>query len=326
MAADCTNQRRRRGKISSTDMKKAYWIVLGVALLGLFSGTFADVQISQAFSSPDSPFGHFFATAAMAPIFVLFPIAAGLLFGALLVQFGELRVVGRILSAALEGFGVFVTFVTIKGFSGSRHLHGLPFESLVILVICAFLLAAALGAYASRGYPRQVLAAALIGVVAVCGSRYLLDALKNIWGRQRFWTMDNIQAQFTAWYLPQFPSPERMADMGDKIKSFPSGHSLGTISVLWLSLFPSFLGVCQKRKAIWTNGITAFALCFWLLTVVSRVILGEHFLSDVSVSGLVFLVIFLALTAVSDRLCAWIYGKKALAMKEDIHESYTIGR
>ncbi len=288
-------------------MKKTYWIVIGVAALGLLCGTLWDVQVSQLIYTPGSPFGEFMAVAAMCPIFVLIPIAAGLLFGALLYQFDQMKNISRILGVLVEVFGVYVIYVTTKGHLGSRHLHGLPFEGLVIIQIACFLLAAALGAFASRKYPKQVLVAALIGVVAICGSRFVLDNIKNLWGRQRFWTMDNIEAQFTPWYAPQFPSAERRAEMGDLIKSFPSGHSLGAMSVLWFSLFPSFLGLCKKNEKAWTNVLTFCALGFWVLTIISRVMLGEHFLSDVSMSGILFLLVFSAMLAGSRRFSEHLY-------------------
>lgn len=298
-------------------MKKVYGIVVSLVLLGVLGGTVADVAVSQALYSPGSPFGEFLAAVAMAPIFTLLPIATGLLFGALLAQFEKLKASGRILCSLAQVFGVFVTYVTIKGFQGSRHLHGLSFEGLVLLVIGCFLLSAALGAHASRSHPQEVLIVALIGVVAVCGSRFLLDALKNLWGRQRFWSIDDIATQFTPWYWPQFPTAERRALMGDAIKSFPSGHSLGTISVLWLSLFPSFVGFCQKNEKAWSAGIAIFAICFWSLTIVARMILGEHFLSDVCMRALVFMLLFTGMNLIAERFGERLYkGQMSPVAKE----------
>lgn len=184
---------------------------------------------------------------------------------------------------------------------GSRYLHGLPYGVLVWMVVLCFMGATTLGVYASRRYPREGFAAAFVGIAAIAGSRLVLDSCKSLWGRQRFWTMDNPAVQFTPWYLPQFPSVERMAEMGDYIKSFPSGHSMGSISVLWLSMFPPFLTFCRKNLAQWVNGAAVFALCFWGCTIVSRMILGEHFLSDVAISGIIFLLFFMVFAAISDK-------------------------
>lgn len=292
-------------------MKKVYWIVLGVVVFLLLIGTFADLPVDVALYDRGSAFGEFFAVAAMIPIWTLIPMSAGLMFGALLTQFGSMGKVWRVACIALLVFGIYATYERTSGFYGSRHLHGLPFPALVYIVIAAFLLAAALGAYASRQYPEAVLKAALVGIVAVAGGRMLLDVFKDMWGRQRFWTMDDPAAQFTAWYRPQFPGAERMAEMGDKIKSFPSGHSFGGISVLWLSMFPAFLGFCQKNRKAWSTGVAVFALCFWALVMVSRLVLGEHFLSDVSMSAIIFLAAFMISEAVAGKLTESIIKEEA---------------
>lgn len=294
-------------------MKKAYWVVVLLACAGLMIGTFADVSVSQAMFAPGSHFGEFFAVAGMGPVFVMVPLAPGLLLGALIRQFKRLSAPGRVFCVALECAGAFVAYSSTSGFVGSRHLHGLPFEWLVVIVVGAFLLCAALGWHASKKYPDQVLSAAIIGVVSVCGSRYIVNNIKDMWGRQRFWTMDDVPAQFTPWYLPQFPGKERLAEMGDKIKSFPSGHSAGAMSVLWLSLFPSFIGLCKRRETAYFGGITTVALCFWALTIVSRVVLGEHFLSDVCMSAILFLALFVTMSLLAPRLVAAITPASAQA-------------
>ncbi len=283
-------------------MKKVYLIVLSVVLLLLSVSTFVDLSVAQALYNRDSSFGKFFAAAAMVPIWTLIPMSTGLMFGALITRFGSMGKAWRVLCVALLIFGIYATYERTSGFYGSRHLHGLPFSTLVHIVIAAFLSSTALGAHASHKYPREVLMAALVGIVAVSGGRLLLDVFKDMWGRQRFWTMNDATAQFTAWYQPQLPNAERMAEMGDKIKSFPSGHSFGSISVLWLSMFPAFLEPCRKNHRAWGTGIAVFALFFWALVMASRLILGEHFLSDVSMSAIIFLVGFIVMDAVAEKI------------------------
>lgn len=62
-----------------------------------------------------------------------------------------------------------------------------------------------------------------------------------------------MSAQFTLWYLPQFPSPVRIAEMGEKIKFFPSGHSFGSMSVLWPSMFPAFFNLSPIGEKHWAS-------------------------------------------------------------------------
>lgn len=282
-------------------MKKIYWVTLGASTLALLIGTFADLSVAEALFNRDSLFGKFFALVAMIPIWTLVPMSAGLMFGALLTQFANLSKLWRGICTGLLVFGIYAAYERTAGFYGSRHLHGLPFEALVYIVIATFLLSAALGAFAARRKPQAVFAAAIVGIVAVGGGRLFLDCLKDTWGRQRFWTMDDVSAQFTAWYQPQFPDAGRIAKMGDKIKSFPSGHSFGGMSMLWLSMFPAFFDLSPVKEKKCTDAIVVFVLCFWVLVMTSRLVLGEHFLSDVSMSAIIFIVAFMASNIVVDR-------------------------
>lgn len=282
-------------------MKKMYWIIIAFALILLILGTFLDVQINQSLHAPGSPFGQFFAVAAMVPIWILIPIATGLMFGFLITQFSTLNYLWRFLCLALLLFGLYGIYERMLEMVGSRHLHGLPYGALVWMVVLTFMGATALGAHFSRRHPREVMIAAFVGLTAIAGSRLILDNIKTLWGRQRFWTMDNPLLQFTPWYAPQFPNQERMTQMGDAIKSFPSGHSMGSISTLWLSMLPSFLPFCQKHLSAWVNGLSLFALSFWGGTIFSRILLGEHFLSDVAISGIIFLLFFLFFTFLANK-------------------------
>lgn len=291
-------------------MKKIYWVIFGIGLVLLALGTFWDLPIEEALFLPGNPVAQLFAVGAMVPIWVLVPTGAGLMFGFLLTQFPSLSRLWRVLCLGLLLFGVYGTCARMYEMVGSRHLHGLPYGVLLWMTILLFMGATALGAYASRAYPQQVFLAAFVGIAAVAGSRFLLDHGKDLWGRQRFWTMDAPEVQFTPWYRPQFPSGEIRAAMGDSIKSFPSGHSMGSISVLWLSLFPAFLCGSPKTAARWSFGLSLFALCFWCGTMLSRVILGEHFLSDVAISGILFLLLFVLFTKIGERYAPSLSSQK----------------
>lgn len=282
-------------------MKKVYWAIIAVASALLVIGTFFDIEVAQRLYHPGNAFGQVMAVAAMVPIWFLVPLATGLMFGFLITQFSALGWPWRIGCLLLLLFGVWATCERMYEMVGSRHLHGMPYGVLLWLVILLFMAATAFGAHASRRYPREVFLAAFVGIAAVGGSRFVLDQCKSLWGRQRFWTMDDPALQFTPWYLPQFPDAFRREEMGDLIKSFPSGHSMGSISTLWLSLLPACVPACRAHLAAWVNALSVSALAFWLATLTSRVILGEHFLSDVAVSGLVFLLFFIVCTAFAKK-------------------------
>ena len=66
-------------------------------------------------------------------------------------------------------------------------------------------------------------------------------------------------------------------------------------------MFPAFLGFCRKNERAWSDGVAAFTLCFWVPVMASRMVLGEHFLSDVSLSAIVFIIVYFLVKAVVDK-------------------------
>ena len=84
----------------------------------------------------------------------------------------------------------------------------------------------------------------------------------------------------------------------DAFKSFPSGHSLQAAAFL-----ASFYGLSliypnlQKKLGI----ALAVEIIFALVVMSCRMILGAHFLSDVSMGALVSVVTFFVLLALQNR-------------------------
>ncbi|MDR1742086.1 MAG: phosphatase PAP2 family protein [Synergistaceae bacterium] len=276
----------------------AFACFMGLAAVLLAVGTFFDLPIDEALYDPQSAFGNFFAAAGMVPLWTLLPFATGFLWGTLYAQMSRLKWAWLAALVALALYGTYVLGWALKGFVGSRHLYGVPWPALVVLTLVLFAAAVPAGVYLSRRHPDEALVTAVAGVVAIAGGRYILDHIKVIWGRQRFFTMTDPAVQFTPWYQP---APVRAAS--DSFMSFPSGHSLGAWSTLWLAMFPPLL----DAKRAWTQAVAAAAAVFAAALMVSRMVLGMHFLSDVTVGA----VIFVSLLALTDWLMER-YGRDML--------------
>jgi membrane-associated phospholipid phosphatase len=104
----------------------------------------------------------------------------------------------------------------------------------------------------------------------------LLEAAKIGWGRQRFFTMTDSAAQFTPWYVPQGMAAS------DDFKSFPSGHSFAAMLALWFALLPECVVGPGPTAKTWGRRLALLALTFGACTMLSRLLLGMHFLSDVT--------------------------------------------
>jgi len=129
---------------------------------------------------------------------------------------------------------------------------------------------------------------ALMGLFTLIVVLTVPSLLKLLWGRPRYRLVVLGQANFVAWFKPLGQG------LIDDYKSFPSGHSAVSAAALWLVMIPSCL-YHSKPFAIWIKG----SVVLWVLMVMgSRIILGDHYLSDV----LIGLAIPLA--------CLWILKRR----------------
>ncbi len=129
------------------------------------------------------------------------------------------------------------------------------------------------------------------GVLAVAGIAVMvvqlscIEGMKYLWGRVRFRDLlaDGSYEAFTPWYIINGINGN---------KSFPSGHTAGAGMSYLLMLFPFVFHKFKDRKQ----------LCFWIpcvytsIVAFTRLVMGAHYLSDVTVGGIVsFSVVLLAM-------------------------------
>ncbi len=115
----------------------------------------------------------------------------------------------------------------------------------------------------------------LASIVAVAASGVLINVIKFLWGRPRYREMiadgDTVFAAFTPWY-----HPNGFTLHGHH--SFPSGHTCSAAILLTLCAIGE---VFEQRES--NRRIVAFMVGFYILVMAySRVVLGAHFLSDVT--------------------------------------------
>lgn len=70
--------------------------------------------------------------------------------------------------------------------------------------------------------------------------------------------------------------------------SFPSGHSANAAIMIWITLIPTFVASLKDKKK-WFVG---FAALWTIIVPISRVIVGAHFASDVTMGVTITLTIF----------------------------------
>ena len=99
----------------------------------------------------------------------------------------------------------------------------------------------------------------------------------------RFREMTDPLVQFTRWYI--------ITDRGgfDNVYApFPSGHTMNSAAVILLTMLPTFLPELKVRE----NLLKGIAYVWIIVVGCSRVVMGAHFASDVTVGALISLALF----------------------------------
>lgn len=268
--------------------------VFGVGMILLAVFTFTDLQISQAVFTKNL-YGRIFEVVGELPFVFLATAAACLLFRFRAKPNRAVSVLLGILSAALTvllaWMGGFMTVNYLKDNIG-RDLPGfLP--ALIGVVILA--LAILLTRKVPRERGREAVTYAITAVFYFIAVLIVMNALKSIWGRMRMREMTDPLTQFTPWYVINDHTGEF-----NKYASFPSGHTMNSAAVILLTMLPSFLPSLRgKEKAL------RIAAYVWIVLVgFSRVVMGAHFASDVTVGAMLSLALFDLISHLVTRLRA----------------------
>ena len=205
-----------------------------------------------------------------------------MLFGALIT---------RAVLSKLEGFG------GIVGFEPPR-LVGMGIGAVIGAGLCA------LGFKAGKENNAEDLARRVIIVVAVLAVSFVaVEIVKPFMSRPRprLLFAGHEGLDFCPWYRRFTDADKFMSTYGiekDAFKSFPSGHSLQAASVLaaFYGLSLVYPGLQQKLGIV-----LAVEVIFALVVMACRMILGAHFLSDVSMGALVSAATFFVIMALEKR-------------------------
>lgn len=252
-------------------------IFLYAAAMTIFA--FFDLDISVALYEKESLFAKIFEATAEVPFTFLALTSFTVLFVTRSkdvkwknILIGAISVVGMLAYGFLMPFFV-LNYLKVKG----AWIYGIAF----MLPNCAvsyFTLRTL-----CKKYGNELKTVAIVAVLTILTEQALIYVLKFAWGRPRMRDLVSPYVDFRPWYLPNWFSG---AD------SFPSGHSANAACVMVFALLPD---IFSKRKKI------GYALCtmicsLWLIIVmVSRIVAGAHFASDVTTGASITLCIFYSL-------------------------------
>lgn len=172
--------------------------------------------------------------------------------------------------------------------AGYYIVHFTTALGIVLILICGGLIGGVISFLSRKADFTSDLArqAAVLGIVFVITGILVNNVLKCVWGRPRFYSLENVNADFKPWYILQ---PFVLRD--DSHKSFPSGHTTNAAFIIWFENLKYF----YPEKKISQKGIWIFSVFWVALTALSRIAAGMHFLSDTTAAFGITLLIYICI-------------------------------
>ena len=287
--------------------KKILTILLGVGVLSLLVATFFDKNVTNAVMNQNSIFGNIFQNyadqGAGIVLFAAFEIIAWTIWrrvqddvlryvmtiGALAFAFNQmLAILQDMLSYTYSMLNNLSKGIPMGVANNTSAVKNYPEVlrwglAVVLTVVLSFFFYNWLQSKSDADI-RYLVTAALVGIAVVFIAQTTIGEMKSVWGRFRPYEMTTVagttMSEFTPWYHLNGINGHN---------SFPSGHTMSGWLFLFLVFFVPRGNISAQKK------MTIFGIAMGILTAMSRVRIGAHWLSDVTVSSIIVgLIIFMA--------------------------------
>lgn len=253
-------------------------------IIALIVAAFYDLQIDIELNNPESIFAIWFRNTGEIPSRLVCPIAGTVLFYTYKNKIQQIA--GFIIAlggSAYLGYYLGKYFFVEENQMLFSILYGIGF-GVVCLIVGSFI-------KISNKYRDLLRGAAITGIIVMFAQILVIEGMKYLWGWVRF--RDLIAASsydnFTPWY--------KINGINGN-KSFPSGHTAGAGMSYLMMLFPLVSKKWQNRTQI----------CFWIpcvytsVVAFTRLVMGAHYLSDVTVGGAVsFIIVIIAVKIFEEK-------------------------
>lgn len=278
-------------------LKKYYYLPLTIILvITLIVGSFLDFQINSAVFSSGNSFAIFMAAVGEYPGYFIIAF-----FGAFLLissfKFFYKNNIGLFiltLISGLLGIGLSLYYQgNAIGNANGYNLHGamkiIGFSVSLIILSPAVIL----GIISARKNDIKEMWQLAFGfLLGIAITIVVITIVKEIMHRPRFRLLTNdASIAFKNWWeaFPNYKDYVLGNVTSEEFKSFPSGHVGTSTVILSLQYIPMFFGIKINRK---TRIFLIISAIYPLLLAYTRMLCGAHFLSDVSMGGLIGCVVF----------------------------------
>lgn len=261
--------------------RQVIWICCVACALLLLAIPF-DLRISMIVYDPKNLFGIIFEAIGELPGFLIAIVSCV----ALIITGLKKSKISKLIN--IFGFGLLlVPCCFLAGILPFNYLK-LPLWPGVILGIVYLVSAFWMISKIPQSRYAELRRAAMIGLGTFLFSVISVSLIKMGWGRLRFRDLSGSVSGFTAWYFLQ------KWTINNELMSFPSGHAANAAVIIVITLLPTILPHLKK----YSRNLFAGAICWIVLVMISRVIIGAHFMSDVVAGASTVLLAFALLTKI----------------------------
>lgn len=256
-----------------------------LAAAAMVVASFFDLKIDIALNDPSNPFAVWLYRTGEFPSRLICPIA-----GAVIFRCTDKKAVAAIGAVLCLGGSAYMGYYIGKHFFVEEYrmafslLWGIGF-GVAALYTVRFVTV-------PDEFKRPLFTAAVIGVGVMTAQLLTVDIMKNLWGRVRFRDLLSSGScdGFTAWFVINGKNGN---------KSFPSGHTAGAGMSYLLMLLPFIDKKREKYRAVyfWCPFIYTSAVAL------TRLVMGAHYLSDVTVGGVIAFSCVLVGIKVYEKTC-----------------------
>ncbi len=262
-------------------------IVLAVLIVLMVGGSFADLQISKLlYPGHESSIGQFFAAFGELPAFLCFVCAGALLFLIRERLRKDWKWIFIAAAVCLIAFGLFMNI-----HEACDNVPALPAWVAALVTVFVSALCVTGLFFLTRQCPTKTVLRFLLTLVFVAFvTMVLINIIKIPWSRPRMRLLISTgnESYFMPWWQLGGALKQRLVGEGissDEFRSFPSGHTACAACAMLAILLPTLKKqwhdkerVCLIVGAVWT-----------LLVAVSRIMMGAHYLTDVTMACLITL-------------------------------------
>ena len=254
--------------------------LLAVFVILFIVATFCDLAISNAIINENSLFGKIMEDITTIPFAYALLLSGCIAFGTCKKEKSVKAIAILILCAIYYLFLVAVSAIFLYGYlpvwALVLHLGGI-----IALTIFAFKI--------KEEEKKDWQKIALVSGLSIIISLVTIEYLKVIWGRVRPRALEGRTDIFTSWYSINGKRFLEDVVRSEEIKSFPSGHSQWGAGVIIFSLIPRASKKLQDKEFM----IWCLCILWGALTMLSRVIVGAHFVTDAMAGFTIIVTLFM---------------------------------